>query len=219
VNFLPPGASLRGFFYYWQREVKMGRKSSLTAEQWIEIERRHLVDGVSINALAVEFGVNESSVRRRIKPGKATSPSGKNPLHTLAEEKVRVDAQSKRVSEQIAQLPYANQVLVSDLARKLTNISEHLGSAAELSAASAHRLSRMANQQMEKVDDVNPMSTASFLQSHAVLQKMANCAMEGPLKLLGANKDMIEDLNRRESDQSSLINPARGTVFKIVRPA
>lgn len=197
----------------------MGRKSSLTAEQWIEVERRHLVDGVAINALATEFGVNESSIRRRIKPNKAASASQKNPLHALAEEKARLDAQTKRISAQIAELPYAGQQIVSDLARKLTNISEHLGSAAELSAASAHRLSRMANQQMEKVDDVNPMGTASFLQAHAVLQKMANCAMEGPLKLLGANKDMIEDLNRRENDQSSLSNPARGTVFTIVRSA
>lgn len=174
----------------------MGRKSSLTAEQWIEVERRHLVDGVSINALATEFGVNESSIRRRIKPNKVASPSRKSPLHALAEEKVRLDAQTKRFTAQIAELPYANQQIVSDLARKLANISEHLGSAAELSAASAHRLSRMANQQMDLVDDVNPMATANFLQAHAVLQKMANCAMEGPLKLLGANKDMIEEMNK-----------------------
>lgn len=174
----------------------MGRKSSLTAEQWIEIERRHLVDNVSINALATEFGVNESSIRRRIKPNKAAAPSRKSPLHVLAEEKVRLDAQTKRITAQIADLPYANQQIVSDLARKLTNISEHIGSAAEISAASAHRLSRMANQQLELVDDVNPMASVNFLQAHAVLQKMSNCAMEGPLKLLGANKDMIEEMNK-----------------------
>lgn len=173
----------------------MGRKSALTADQWLEVERRHLVDGHSFNKLAADYQVNESSIRRRLKPGK-DAPGGKNPLHALAEEKVRADAQSKRISEQIAQLPYANQALVSDLARKLTNISAHISSAAELSAASAHRLSRMANQQMELVDDVNPMSSPSQLQAHAVLQKLANIAMEGPLKLLGANKDMIEDMNK-----------------------
>jgi transposase-like protein len=177
----------------------MGRKSSLTAEQWIEVERRHLVDGAPINALATEIGVNESSIRRRIKPNKAASPSQKHPLHALAEEKARVDAQNKRISAQIAELPYAGQQIVSDLARKLTNISEHIGSAAEISAASAHRLARMANQQLEQVDDVNPMSTASFLQTHAALQKLSNCAMEGPLKLLGANKDMIEEMNKGQS--------------------
>lgn len=180
----------------------MGRKSSLTPEQWVEVERRHLVNGDSINALAAEFGVNESSVRRRIKPNRAESPSRKNPLHELAEEKVRIDAESKRVSEQIASLPYANQLIVSDLARKLTNISEHIGSAAEISAASAHRLSILANQQLELVDDVNPLRNTVQLQAAALLQKMANGASEIPLNLLRANKDAIEDMNRSKNATS-----------------
>ncbi|MES2148605.1 MAG: hypothetical protein V4508_02320 [Pseudomonadota bacterium] len=176
----------------------MGRKSSLTADQWLEVERRHLVDGESINALAVAFGVNESSIRRRIKPSRAASPSARNPLDVLAREKVRADAESKRVADQIADLPYANQLIVSDLARKLTNISEHIGCAAEISAASAHRLSILSNQQLELVDDINPMKSAVQLQAVAVLQKMANSAMEGPLNLLRANKETIDDLNKRD---------------------
>jgi transposase-like protein len=184
----------------------MGRKSSLTPEQWAEIERRHLVDGVSINALAAEFGVNESSIRRKIKPSKAASPGGKSPLHVLAEEKVRTDAESKRITAQIAGLPQAQQVIVSDLARKLANISEHIGSAAEISAASAHRLSMLANQQLEKVDDVNPMESAAQLQAAAALQKMANSAMEGPMNLLRANKEMIEDMNKGGQDIQANMN-------------
>lgn len=180
----------------------MGRKSSLTPEQWLEVERRHLVDGTSINALATEFGVNESSIRRRIKPSKAESPTRKNPLHALAEEKVRVDAESKRVSKQIAELPYANQMIVSDLARKLTNISEHLGSAAEISAASAHRLSILANQQLELVNDVNPLENVVQLQTMALLQKMANGASEIPMNLLRANKDAIDDMNKSKGAAS-----------------
>jgi hypothetical protein len=177
----------------------MGRKSSLTADQWLEVERRHLVDGESINALATAFGVNESSIRRRIKPNKAASSSAKNPLHSLAQEKVRVDAESKRIAQQIAELPYANQQIVSDLARKLANISEHIGSAAEISAASAHRLSRLSNQQLELVDDVNPMGSAAQLQAAAVLQKMANSAMEGPMNLLRANKETIVEMNKGDT--------------------
>jgi predicted DNA-binding protein YlxM (UPF0122 family) len=197
----------------------MGRKSSLTPEQWAEVERRHLVDGVSINALAAEFRVNESSIRRKIKPGKASSPSGKSPLHVLAEEKVRAEAEAKRVTAQIAQLPQTQQLIVSDLARKLSNISEHIGTAAEISAASAHRLSILANQQLELVDDVNPLATAAQLKTFEVLQKMANGASEIPMNLLRANKETIEDQNKRVNEQASPVNPARGTVFKIVRPA
>lgn len=171
----------------------MGRKSSLSAEQWLEIERRHVVEGESINALAAEFGVNESSIRRKIKPNKAESPNGQNPLKVLAKEKVRVDAESKRIAEQIAELPYAKQQIVSDLARKLASISEHLGSAAEYSAASAHRLSLMANQQLEKVDEVDPLKNVVELQSVALLQKMANTSSEIGLNLLKANKDMAPE--------------------------
>ena len=191
----------------------MGRKSSLTADQWLEVERRHLVNGESINALALAYGVNESSIRRRIKPSKAESPERKNPLHALAEDKVRIDAQSKRVSEQIAQLPYANQMIVSDLARKLANISEHLGSAAEYSAASAHRLSMLANQQMELVDDVDPMKTAAQLQAHAALQKLANTAMEGPMNLLRANK---QELEPTENMMDSLLAAVNGSALRVV---
>lgn len=197
----------------------MGRKSSLTPEQWAEIERRHLVGGETINSLAAEFKVNESSIRRKIKPSKAASPSGKSPLHVLAEEKVRVEAESKRITAQIAGLPQTQQLIVSDLARKLTNISEHIGSAAEISAASAHRLSILANQQLDKVDEVNPLSTAVQLKTFEALQSMANGASQIPMNLLKANKDTIEDQNKRVSEQASPVNPARGTVFKIVRSA
>jgi hypothetical protein len=174
----------------------MGRKSALTVEQWLEIERRHVVDGESINALAAEFGINESSIRRKIKPNKAEPPNGqngRNPLQAIAKEKVRVDAESKRIAEQIAELPYAKQQIVSDLARKLTSISEHLGSAAEYSAASAHRLSFMANQQLEKVDEVEPLKNVAELQAVALLQKLANTSSEIGLNLLRANKDMTPE--------------------------
>lgn len=194
----------------------MGRKSSLTAEQWIEVERRHLVDGVSINALAAEYGVNESSIRRRLKPGSAAATGRKSPLQALAEEKVRVDAESKRVTDQIAQLPYANQMIVSDLARKLTNISEHIGSAAEISAASAHRLSMLANQQLQLVDDVNPLTTTVQMQTFALLQKLANGASEIPMNLLRANKETIESMNRDTSQDAPA--PSTQVTFRIVRP-
>lgn len=170
----------------------MGRKSSLTAEQWIEIERRHVVDGESIRSLAEEFGINESSMRRKIKPHNAAAKSRENPLHAIAQEKVRADSESRRIAAQIAELPYAKQQIVSDLARKLTNVSSHLASAAEVSAASAHRLSILANQQLEKVDDTEPMRSAGELQAVAILQKLANSSSEIGLNLLRANKDAMQ---------------------------
>ncbi len=118
-------------------------------------------------------------------------------MKDLAREKVRADAESKRIAEQIAILPYAKQEIVATLARKLTNISDHLGSAAEYSAASAHRLAALANQQLDTVDDVNPLKSVEQLQSVALLQKMSNGASEIPLGLLRANKEHIDDMNKR----------------------
>lgn len=170
----------------------MGRKSSLTAEQWLEIERRHVVGNESINALAAEFGVNESSVRRKIKPIKAELPNGENPLRSLAKEKVRVDAETKRIAERIAELPYAKQAIVADLARKLTNISEHLASAAEYSSASSHRLAMMANEQLELIDPVDPLKAPHTLAAIALLQKMANNSSEIGIGILRANKETMQ---------------------------
>lgn len=178
----------------------MGRKSVLTPDQWIEIERRHVVDGESINALAAEFGINESSLRRKIKPNKAELPKGENPLKLLAQEKVQADAESRRIAEQIADLPYAKQQIVSDLARKLTSISDHLGSAAEYSAATTHRLAAMANEQVQKVDDAEPEKSMEALQRVAVLTKMANASSEIGINLLRANKETVEGLNKPARD-------------------
>lgn len=175
----------------------MGRKSSLTPEQWAEIERRHLIDGESINALAAEFGVNESSVRRRIKPNKAELPNGEKPLQVLAQEKVEADAATRRIAEKIAELPISRQKIVTDLAEKLKGISGHLASAAEYGAATAHRLAGIAHNKATEIDDAKPLNTESLesLKGIAVLTKMANEASEIGVNLLRANKDEIDRLN------------------------
>lgn len=173
----------------------MGRRSLLTPDQWIAIERRHVVDGESINALAIEFGVNESSIRRKIKPNKAESQTTGNPLKIIALEKVRADAESKRIAESIAKLPYAKQQIISDLATKLTGISEQLAGAAYLGAATAHRLSGIAHAKVQEIDDAKPLDEASMesLKGVAVLTKMANDSSQIGLNLLAANKDFIKD--------------------------
>lgn len=178
----------------------MGRKSSLTPEQWVEIERRHLIDGESINALAAEFGINESSVRRRIKPNKAEAQNSPKPLQVLASEKVEADKAVRRIAEQIAELPIARQQIVSNLAQKLTNISGHLASAAEYGAATAHRLQGIAHSKVAEIDDAQPLTEESIesLKGIAVLTRMANSSSEIAINLLRANKETVDDLNRQD---------------------
>lgn len=182
----------------------MGRKSSLTPEQWIAIERRVLVDGESVNSLAKEFGVNEGTIRKKIVPNKSEGKKAANPLVDLAQAKVRAEAAAKSISERISELPLAKQQIVSDLARKLTSISDHLGSAAEHSAASAHRLSILANQQLQRVDEVNPMASENELRAVASLQKMANLSSEIGLNLLRANKEAVDDIGRRGAEEEGI---------------
>lgn len=182
----------------------MGRKSALTPDQWIEIERRILLDGESAYALAIEFGVNESSIRRKIKPsladkaefGEKTVPA----LREIANRKVAADAESKEVSEAIAALPYAKQQIVLTLAQRLSNIGNHLASAAEYGAATAHRLSGIAHGKVSEIDDAAPLDEESrtALSDISALTKMANSSAEIGLNLLRANKESVDEINRRE---------------------
>jgi transposase-like protein len=186
----------------------VGRKSSLTPEQWIQIERRHLVDGESINSLAAEFGVNESSLRRRIKPNKAELPNGEKTLRRLAEEKVAAEKHSRQIAEQIAELPVARQQIVNDLASALTDISMHLAAAARYGAATAHRLNGIAQGLAEKIDDADPLKPESVisLKGISLLNKMANDASDIGVNLLRANKEAVEDINKRAQEAARIEN-------------
>lgn len=189
----------------------MGRKSALSPDQWIEIERRTVVEGESVYALAKEFGVNESTVRRKIKPNFADKAEVAQKHHAdlraIAIEKARIDKESRTISDKIAELPYAKQVIVHDLSRRLVNISNSLASAAELGAATAHRLSALANSEVAKVDDAEPLASVENLKGVAALTKLANESATIALNLLSANKDRIkevEDMERTKAIPSGL---------------
>jgi NAD-specific glutamate dehydrogenase len=162
-----------------------------------------LVDGESINSLAKEFKVNESAIRRKIKPNKAEGETQPKSLISLANEKVSAEKALRNISEQISELPIARQQIVTDLTQKLMNISTHLGSAAEYGAATAHRLSGIAHMKANEIDDAKPLNAESLesLKGIAVLTKMANEASEIGVNLLRANKEAVDDLNKPEEKE------------------
>ncbi len=168
----------------------MGRKSALTSEQWVIIERRVLVDGDTINSIAKELGINESTIRRKIKPNKAEQPKQSKSLMELANEKVSADKAAKDIAEQIAELPIARQQIVNDLSRKLQSISTHLAGAAEFGAMTAHRLSMIANMQVAQIDESASLEENSdALKSVLAITRAGNEAAQTGLNLLNANKD------------------------------
>jgi len=184
----------------------MGRQSKLTEAQWEAIGKR-LLKGESASALAREFGVSKSTISGRFSERVQNVKDAANQI--VAAERA------------LSKLNISEQIAARSLADDLKAISEHLAGAARFGAATAHRLSGIAHNKAAEIDDQAPLDGESTeaLKGIAILTKMANEASEIGVNLLKANKDTIDDLNKRDNDVASPVNPARGTVFKIVRPA
>lgn len=159
----------------------MARPSKLTPAQWNEVHRR-LAEGEGVRKLAAEFGVSPATI---CKGG-------------VSKQTERVQKVAQKLADaqtSLAELPVRQQHMAVNLADKLRNISTSLASAAELGAATAHRLNALANTEVAKVDDVNPLESIDNLKSVGVLTKLANESAHVALNLLNANKEAVKDLN------------------------
>jgi hypothetical protein len=143
--------------------------------------------GETARALGREFGISEGAIRQKI--GTTTRVSTQS-------------AQVRTVAEKLAEanialqaLPPAQRTVAIDLSEKLRSISQSLASAAELGARTAHRLQALANSEVAKVDDANPLSSVENLRGVSALTKLANDSASIALNLLAANKDTVKRLN------------------------
>jgi hypothetical protein len=165
----------------------MGRKSKLSDAQWAEIASRR-IDGESRRALAKEYGISEASIRER------EEKLGQSPtVQKVASMLVEADAALKS-------LPISAQVSAQNLAEKLKSISGSLASAAELGARTAHRLQALANSEVSKVDDTNPLESVDALKGVSALTKLANDSASIALNLLNANKETVKRINDDSGD-------------------
>lgn len=89
----------------------------------------------------------------------------------------------------------SQQYIAVSLAEKLRNISQSLASAAEHGAATAHRLNALANGEVSRVDDADPMASLENLRNVGVLTKLANDSSHIALNLLAANKDRMQKMD------------------------
>jgi hypothetical protein len=151
----------------------MARPSKLSPEQWIEVERRYQA-GDTASSLAREFRIDEAAIRRKFRR--------ETPIVRKAAEKL-AEAQ-----DTVAALPAYLQPVAIDLASKLRNISASLASAAEHGAATAHRLSAIANAQAQKIDSSDPMNSQEQLQAISALTKISNDAASMGLGLISSSK-------------------------------
>lgn len=160
----------------------MGRKSSLTEKQWAEIGKR-LLRNESGRALAKEFGVSETAIRKRF--GSQTKQ-----IKDVANQILATESALKA-------LPISSQISAQSLADELRAISMHLAGAGKFGAATAHRLSGIAHGKVSQIDDASPLNEESLesLKGIAVLTKMANDSSQIGINLLAANKEFIKDQN------------------------
>ena len=172
----------------------MARQSRLSAEQWDDILKRSL-EGIPTRRLAAEYDIAESAIRKRLGAQRAQ-------IKTVANQLVSAERAFNA-------LPIGAQIRARTLADHLKSISNHLASAAEYGASTSHRLAALANAQLEKIDDADPMNSTDVLQGVAALTKIANDASEIPMNLLKANKDAIEEMSKG----AELTTPAGLTHF------
>lgn len=194
----------------------MGRKSALTDDEWVKAIRRVLVDGESVNSVAKDLGINEATLRRKIKPNKSEGDKQSKSLKELAIGKTIAESALKQITEEIAELPVASQRIVSDLSTKLTNISKHLATSAEHGAMASSKLNLMMYSEVQRFQDgaeaaimagVSPMTEESVvnLKGISALSRLANLSAEIGINLLKANKEAIDGMNKPQEDQSSFL--------------
>ena len=160
----------------------MGRKSKLSEAQWSELFARK-AEGESNRSLAEQYGISETSIREReAKIGKTVE------VQKVARMIYETDAALKS-------LPRTQQITAQNLAEKLKAISNSLASAAELGAKTAHRLHALANGEVAKVDDADPLKSMEALKGVSVLTKLANDSSQIAVNLLSANRDTVKQVN------------------------
>lgn len=165
------------------------RRPVLSPSQREEIRRR-LAAGAKVRALAAEFGVSVGTISK---------------LNEQTEQVQKVAEQMAAAQAALEALPLAQQHTAVALAEKLRAISDNLAAAAMHGAATAHRLNALANAEVAKVDDAEPLKSLEALRGVGVLSKLANESASVALNLLAANRDRIP----AERPAPAQIDPAK----------
>lgn len=147
----------------------------------MQIEAR-LLAGETCRGLAREFGIAESAIRKR--------------LGAQSKQIKAVALQVVAAEEAFNALPISARVSARTLIDDLKAISTHLAGAGKFGAATAHRLSGIANAQVDKISDINPMESQEVLQGISALTKMANDSSQIGMTLLSANKEQLKELTQ-----------------------
>lgn len=174
----------------------MGRKSVLTEKQWNEAKER-ILKGENRGAVAKSYGISYNALKK----------------HFGSEiEQIKAVANQVIEAEQaFYALPIGSQISSQNLINELRAVSFHLVGAAKNSAMTAHRLSGIANMQVDKIDDARPMDNEEAITAITTFTKMANESSKIGLDLLKANKEGMS-----EEQQKSVIEVIHSPSVKRV---
>lgn len=164
----------------------MRGKSKLTDSQWQEIERL-LQDGVSGCSAAKKYGITYNAIKKRL-------GAHVHQIKSVSKQIVETDVAMKSISIG-AQIQAVNQVV--NLTEKLRSVSEHLLCAAEHGAMTSHRLSLLARNEVQKIDDVDPLKSIKAVRGAALMTELANKAAYIGLTLLNANAKNNQEQSER----------------------
>lgn len=167
----------------------MGRPSNLSEAKWEELGRR-LINGEKAADLAREYRVSRSAISKRFSKQTET-------VKEVAHQIVSAE-------EALARLPVSQQINAVNLAQQLRSISQHLAVAATYGAATAHRLTALANSEVQKIDDAEPLKSFDSLKGVAALSKLANESAAIGLNLLAANKERVNQMSDEASDDAPM---------------
>jgi hypothetical protein len=158
-------------------ERSMGRPSKLDDAKWEELKSR-LAKGEKAADLAREYKVSKAAISSRMSKRIET-------IKIVANQIVSAE-------KALSSLTIAEQVLTISLADDLRAISMHLAGAAKFGAATAHRLSGVAHQKVQEIDDSAPLTGESMesLKVIAALTRTANESSQIGISLLSANKEV-----------------------------
>ena len=82
-----------------------------------------IVDGESMSSIARDYGVHESSIRRKISPRKPEAAARQHAVRDLARQKADAEISVREVARKIAALPLPAQTAVHDMAAHLVAIT------------------------------------------------------------------------------------------------
>jgi hypothetical protein len=168
--------------------------AKLTKAQWKKLKSR-LDSGEKAASLAREYGITRQTISDRF--GKTDNKAAIIVANQIVEAE-------NSIRESLQKLTPALQIEACNIASELMAVSNHMAGGARYNAMSFHRLARIANTQVQKLNDDEPCPEA--LLTIGTLTRVGNETAKVPVDLLKVNQAAVDsERNKAIPDESKII--------------